>query len=499
MNPSGNLPSAPMAKPKIELPKTDLPDWVIMIFQKRGIGQEVLIRNKIACNGKEIMFPYFKEGKPVNVKYRTRDKKFRQETGGEKIFYGLDDIKDEKEVIIVEGEPDKLACEEASFKNVISVPDGAPDVNTKNYVSKFNYLENCEKELEHVEKFIIAVDDDPAGHLLAKELTRRLGPERCYTVVYPKDCKDPNEVLSKLSIYDLVVMIEGAKPVPVSGVFDYSSIELANDRLYHMNGREGGESTGWYSIDQFYTVRPGEVTVVTGIPSHGKSEVIDAIMVNLAMAKDWRFATFSPENHPLELHVSKIQQKFIGKPFSKSYSGHMNPVEFERSKPFIQEHFYFIAPEDDQLSVDNILDKAKVCVLRYGIKGLSIDPWNEIDHVRPPSLTETEYISLCLAKIRRFARTHGVHIWLIAHPTKMQRQHGTNTYPVPTPYDISGSAHFRNKADNCITIWRDLEDESKNVEFYVQKIRFREIGKVGNGHLQYDVSSGRYRDAKNPH
>jgi len=365
----------------------------------------------------------------------------------------------------------------------------------KNYVSKFSYLENCEKAMQHVKKYIVAVDDDIAGQLLEKELVRRLGAEICSTVLYPHDCKDINDVLVKYGDFGVIEALDNPLPVPVAGLFEFSSFEKANDKLYHDNGRQGGESTGWFNADKFYTVRPGEVTVVTGIPSHGKSEVIDAMMMNLAVSKEWRFATFSPENQPLELHASKLQQKFIGKPFSKSYSGYMDLAEFERSKIFIQEHFYFIAPDDDGLGLDNILAKAKACVLRYGIKGLSIDPWNEIDHMRPQGLTETEYISQCLAKIRRFARLNEVHVWLIAHPTKMQRLHGTNTYPVPTPYDISGSAHFRNKADNCLTIWRDLEDESKAVQFHVQKVRFREIGKVGRSNLTYNVSSGRYKDA----
>ena len=72
-------------------------------------------------------------------------------------------------------------------------------------------------------------------------------------------------------------MIDNAKPVPISGVFDYNSIEDAHDRLYHNNGRVGGLSTGWLNVDRFYTVRAGEVTIVTGIPSHGKSEVVDII------------------------------------------------------------------------------------------------------------------------------------------------------------------------------------------------------------------------------
>ncbi len=51
-----------------------------------------------------------------------------QVTGAEKILFGLDDIAGQPEVIIVEGEMDKLAFEEAGFLNVVSVPDGAPQV-----------------------------------------------------------------------------------------------------------------------------------------------------------------------------------------------------------------------------------------------------------------------------------------------------------------------------------------------------------------------------------
>jgi twinkle protein len=213
------------------------------------------------------------------------------------------------------------------------------------------------------------------------------------------------------------------------------------------------------------------------------------------MEHDWRFATFSPENHPIELHASKIIQKYIGKPFSKSYPGFMNTAEFDRAKIWLEEHFKFIAPSDDELKVENIIQKAIACVKRYGIKGLSCDPWNEFDHTRPAGLTETEYISQSLTKIRRFARQYGVHVWVIAHPTKLMKNE-KQQYPVPTPYDISGSANWRNKPDNCLSIWRDLDDESKVVEFHVQKIRFREIGKCGAANLRYNLNSGRYSDAQ---
>ncbi|KAJ0016465.1 hypothetical protein Pint_11354 [Pistacia integerrima] len=48
------------------------------------------------------------------------------ERSTEKWLFGLDDIKEVAEIIIVEGEMDKLAMEEAGFLNCVSVPCEAP-------------------------------------------------------------------------------------------------------------------------------------------------------------------------------------------------------------------------------------------------------------------------------------------------------------------------------------------------------------------------------------
>jgi twinkle protein len=36
-----------------------------------------------------------------------------------------------------------------------------------------------------------------------------------------------------------------------------------------------------------------------------------------------------------------------------------------------------------------------------------IDPYNELDHQRPSNMTETEYVSRMLGKIKRFAQVRG--------------------------------------------------------------------------------------------
>ncbi len=481
-------------KPMLKLPSTDLPEHVIKFFETREIPKFILERNKIRFKNSEILFPYFKDGKLVNIKYRTLDKTYRQEAGAEKVFYGLDDINGSEEVIIVEGELDKLAIEVAGYTNVLSVPDGAPPPNAKSYESKFSYIGNSESYLKGLKKIILAVDSDGPGRKLEEELSRRLGPERCWRVTWPEGCKDANDTLIKSGEFKMIDLIELAKPVPVEGIFSIDDLSGDIDQLYQ-SGLSGGVSTGWPSLLWYYTVLPGEVTVITGIPSHGKSCWQTALMVNIAISKGWRFAIFSPENQPLQRHAAQIASLYVGKPFKLGPTNRMTKDELCKAKEWMQNHFTFILPPDDQLTVDAILSKAKVVVARFGIKGLVIDPWNEIDHSRSYGQSETEYISDCLTKIRRFARTYQVHVWIVAHPTKLFKEKN-GKYPVPTPYDIAGSAHFRNKSDCCICVWRDLMDETKEVEIHIQKVRFREVGKVGLVNLRYDVVTGRYCDDK---
>jgi twinkle protein len=161
------------------------------------------------------------------------------------------------------------------------------------------------------------------------------------------------------------------------------------------------------------------------------------------------------------------------------------------AQSWLSRHFIFIAPEEPTL--DSVLVIAKQLVRRKGVRGIVIDPWNDIEHSRPIHMSETEYVSQALSKILRFAKTNGVHVWIVAHPTKLLKDKN-GKYPVPTPYDISGSANWRNKSDNCVTVWRDLDPQahSKDVEIHVQKIRHKIVGHLGMATLEYERHTGRY-------
>jgi twinkle protein len=274
-----------------------------------------------------------------------------------------------------------------------------------------------------------------------------------------------------------------------------TAMDLAESvrRLYDV-GLPPGAQTGWPNVDEFYTVGMGQWTLVTGVPGHGKSEWLDNLMVNLASRQGWRFAVYSPENSPQEVHIAKLLEKRLGKPFKSGPTARISTAELAEGISWMEEHFGFIRPSGDQpASIDMILEECWLwCYLNPTLPtGVVIDPWNELEHARPPHQSETEYISDTLSKIRRFARNRNLHVWIVAHPTKLMKDKDGKR-PVPTPYDVSGSAHWYNKADNAITVWRDPGNEHGLTEVHVQKIRFKHIGKVGVAELKWNRLTGQF-------
>lgn len=264
----------------------------------------------------------------------------------------------------------------------------------------------------------------------------------------------------------------------------YGEVEKARQK-----GQDPGHKIGLPSLDELYRVKSGMMTIVTGIPGHGKSEIVDDMLVRLSRLYGWRFCFFSPENYPLEQHYIKIAEKLAGEQFSK-----FEASDHRVAHEWIQDHFTWLYPEDDgeTVNLDWILDRARFLSESEGLHGLVLDPWNEIEHQRG-TMSETDYVSLALTKIRRFARRYDVHCWIVAHPTKLQKDKTTGQYPVPTPYDISGSAHWRNKADFCLTVHRP--DVTKNlVNFFVQKVKFKHLGRVGQCTLNYRWHCGTFEE-----
>lgn len=463
-------------------------------FEHRGITQSTLIKAKITegiewmpKNQKELNalnFNYFRDEKLVNIKYRAKGKDFKMFKDAELIFYNLDSILSSTECIITEGEIDCLSFMQSGLQSVVSVPNGASLSKKAN----LEYLDNCIEYFENKKTIIIATDNDEAGLSLRDELGRRLGFERCKKVNF-KDCKDANEYLQKYGETKLAELVkpENLKDFPISGVITADDIwdEVEN---FFREGLKRGATTGKLKdFDELVSFVEGQTMVVTGIPNHGKSPFVLFIMVCLSMRYGWKWGMFTPEHKPLSIFITKVCEMILGKRVRPNIG--FTEREKDLAREFINKYFFFIQPEDDDLTLDNILEKAKMLVKQKGINGLLLDPWNKLEHNIESSQTEHNYVSKELDKLIQFNQKNMVFSIVVAHPKKMMKKPKSDLYEVPTLYDISGSSNWFNKPDIGITFYRNFITGMN--EIHVNKFKYEHLGSQGKCETRFNMNNSR--------
>jgi len=310
-------------------------------FETRGISTETLAK-LLVSSGKEYMpqtgkientiqFNYYVGGNLINVKYRDARKNFKLYKGAEKVFYNIDNIVGDW-CVITEGEMDVLALYEAGISNAVSVPNGAT-LNSNN----LDYLDNCIDYFDDKEKIILAVDSDEPGQALQRELVRRLGAEVCFLADF-EDCKDANEYLLKKGKEALKARITKARPVPLENVTTFKDIE---DEVtdFVENGFKPGYQIGLENFDNIFSTYTGQFITVTGIPSSGKSDWVDQMVVGYNKEYGWKTAFASPENHPTFLHAHKLMRKVWGDMPNK---GDIGGAKWNQVADHVNSSFYFI-------------------------------------------------------------------------------------------------------------------------------------------------------------
>lgn len=475
--------------------KTELTDDAVKWFEGRAITQKTLKEMKISSDihfvpqvNKErnvVCFPYFKGLQLVNCKYRDGAKNFVLEKNAELIFYNFDAIDKNKTIIITEGEIDALSFMEAGMKNVVSVPNGAG-------AKELAYLDNYFDHFEHIEKFYIATDFDAKGLQLRDELVRRFGAQKCYIVTY-QGCKDANELLQSKGFLALREAIETARELPIESLVDLNN-QYDSIYNYYQNGLPKGFGLGIEAFDRLCRWDAGMIVPVTGVPSHGKSEMLDFIVARLNTVNGWKIAFYSPENNPVTIHYSKIATKIAGA-FMREHK--TSKEVFDKTFEYVEQNFFWIDPDQNAVA-STLLNQVEQLIQRKGIKVLVLDPFNCIDLEQGKnnkSETETQAIGRFLYELQRFARRNKVLIFIVAHPAKpMQPQkindNAEKKYPIMTLYDIAGSAHWYNRADIGIVVHRDFVNGSTTLIF--QKVRFSNLGSTGQLQLQYNPNNGRF-------
>ena len=468
--------------PEVKEVSTKVEEW----FKSRGISKETLRALKVT-EGPEFMpqtgklenaihFNYFVGNELVNIKYRDGRKNFKLYKGAEKVFYNINNIVGYEYCVIVEGEMDALSFYESGVHNVVSVPNGAT-LNSNN----LDYLDNCIDYFSDKEKIIIAVDSDEAGQALQAELVRRLGSEICYLATF-EDCKDANEYLLKYGKEKLAKCITAAKPVPLENVTTFRDIE-SEITDFVQNGFKKGFQIGLQNFDDIFSTYTGQFITVTGIPSSGKSDFVDQMVVGYNQNYGWKTAFASPENAPTYLHAHKLMRKVWQDMPRKDQIG---SDKWNQVAEHVNDNFFFI--DMDRYTLESVLRKGAELVKRKGIKCLVIDPFNKVRDVDAKTEDVNRYTMEYLTKIEVFAKKYDVLVIIVAHPTKMYKDKD-GKIEEPTMYNIKGGGEWYDASYHGILVHRDYE--AKTVKAKILKVKFQNLGENGaEAYFKWEPKSG---------
>lgn len=380
---------------------------------------------------------------------------------------------------------------------ILSVPNGASRGN-----GQLEYLDNCAEELQRIDEFVIAVDNDEAGTALKDALVRRLGVEKCRFLTYPvgevvqekegrkRAVKDANEILQYFGAERLVECVLQAKFVPISGIYfveDLYESMLANFK----KGIQLAPTTRFGEMDEFFRWKKGDINLWTGYANMGKSFFVLQLMLTKSLYDGWKWAIFSPENFPANDFYDDLVEMLTGK-----WLNQMNEVEYKEACDFINEHIYYIYPEDDH-TIENIHEKFRYLILKKGVDGVLVDPFNQLDKNQKAYERDDQYLSRTLKDIKRFALLNAVSYNIIAHPNKPNYKEDRSLPPADM-YDLNGGSMWGNKSDQIISYHRPnfhLDKNDSTVEVYMQKIkRKRTGGKHGFFTLRLNWGTKRYSD-----
>lgn len=475
---------------------TSLSDKMVKWLESRKIPQSTAIdlgwteethyQPALSKNVTNLVFNFFEGETLVNKKYRSANKKFTQSAGTKSIFYNINAAIGSDEVYIVEGEFDVASLHSIGIKNVISVPNGANDND--------QYWEQSESYLKSVKRFVIAVDNDEKGKELKDRIAQRLGRWRCSYIEWNgKDANDDliSGVLEKTA--------KDKKRFPVSGTFNVNELMPEILDLY-----DNGLPKTFYPKDRcfagmkdVFSVMRGQLNVSTGIPSHGKSSFTDWYVLNLIKDYDLKASWFSPEHNPMSLYQTNIIEKVTGKNFWGKCNGNeverVTKEDIKNYEEWANERIYLTdAINGDFPTWDWLFEKFKEQMYSYGIDIFIIDAFNKVLLEKGNRLEE---ISKVLTKLTHFAQSNNVFIFLVAHPTKMQKNE-KGIYSVPTLYDVSGSADFRNMTHNGYTIYRHFgtdDNPDEFTEFINMKTKFSFQGSMEKSvRFEYCLENGRF-------
>lgn len=423
-------------RPRAQAAKSRVREWL----NARGIEDRTIEAFKVAeqvRDGKHIaVLPYLRDGELVNCKYRDIDEKrgMRQEAGAEPCLFGWHLIDPRaRSVAITEGEIDAMTLHQC----------GIPSLSGNAGAGNHQWVDNDWERLERFSEIFVCYDDDEAGRKGAREVIQRLGMERCKAVKF--GAKDANQWLQDGACgEDFHGAIADAKPLDPEELVGFEKFMAdVKAMLYPAPQAPQAPSLGlgakrWDEI-QF---RRGEVSIWTGINGHGKSLILNQVLLGL-IEQGESACVYSGEMAP-GMQAKRLVKQATG-------LDRPTPAYIDAVGEWVSGRMWLFATVG-AAKLARLLEVFEYAARRYGIGQFVIDSlmMTDVPEDGPGAFTKQKD---AMQALQGFAKKHGAHVHLVAHPRK-----GRDESAAPGKLDVAGSSKITDLADNVFSVWADKFD-----------------------------------------
>lgn len=418
---------------------------VVAWLRSRKISDATAKRYQLFANDKDaLVFPYVVDGRLAHLKYRaTREKKFWSSAGTGKHLFGWQALNPHaRAVVLTEGEMDALAMAEYGFQ-ALSIPYGAGKKG------KQDWIEAEWDRLERFDTIYLSMDWDAAGHNTVQEMADRLGRERCRKLVLPG--KDANACLiNGVAKEQVLEAIRFAKPLDPDELKNAAEFkDRVIERYFPLPGAPQGFLLPWKGMKDL-RLSWGEVSILGGYSSHGKSTVAGHILLEAAQQNVLCCLA------SLEFRADKALQWAV-----RQACGTGSPERelIGRSMDWLGERLWMVDTHK-MAKLERILDVFRYAHRRYGVKLFVLDNFSKLDIPNDDFAAQGRAINM----ITEFTIENNVHFLLLHHLRKDENDFVSNNL---SKLSLKGSSALGDMVDNIFIAWRNRKKEQwlKNPEF----------------------------------
>ena len=335
-------------------------------------------------------------------------------------------------LVIVPGEQALSLCKQAGVRHVMDVRNPALLLDKEGKVRN---------EIDFFHEFVILIPEGDED--LRDAIAIALGDDRCRWAEWPA------------TLQEIPSAIAGARPMWTDEISTIDDIPEAKDEVTYRSG--------FHELDKhgFRITLPAFMPII-GPYGSGKSVFLRQLLMNLWFLHKWKFLLTSFEEKVKPRYQRDLRRHVIGQPYCDDNGVILwSEEDIKKADDVIRQAAVFMRRKrNTTLDLARLLNRIEFAARVHGVRVVAIDPVNEIDHQVPKGESKTDYMGKFIMSLKALADDYGLLVICCAHPPKDGVEKRLSKIGLLTINDGADTAHYGNKADIGLSVWRNLGDDA---------------------------------------